>query len=322
MDRLSGRLPEEAERGRRKNDKKMIIEKNDYYWKLLQIPVQEKKIVSVFETFRQNDFEPVLIKGWAAARNYPQPFERLSIDIDLAVNPQQFDACKKLLSEKNILGVDLHRGLRHLDTLGWDDLFAGTESVEIGGAKIRILRAEDHFRVLCVHWLNDGGAHKERLRDIYYALSNRPTDFDWDRCLNAVGDTRKKWIICVIALAEKYFGLDMTDTPLAGQMRDIPRWLIKTVESEWNSEIKLKPLENCLKDKREFYEQLKIRMPPNPIQATIEMEGNLDEKSRIPYQLGSILTRLKPLSKWIRRRFEAENRKARRAIRQARKTSG
>ncbi len=42
--------------------------RNDYYWKLLQRQVQEQRIEKVFDVFRAKGFEPVLIKGWAAAR--------------------------------------------------------------------------------------------------------------------------------------------------------------------------------------------------------------------------------------------------------------
>lgn len=278
-------------------------EKNNYYWKLLQFEVQEKKIARVFEIFRLNNIEPVLIKGWAAARLYPRPFERLSVDVDLAVDPLVFAEGKKLLIEKNVSGVDLHEGLRHLDILAWKDLFARSQLVKIKEAEIRILSEEDHLRVLCVHWLNDGGTNKERLWDIFYAIENRSKEFDWERCLECVGAKRKQWIICAAAMAEKYLLLDLSKTPLAGKSGQIPKWLIKAVEKEWKRDIKLIPLENCLKDKKIFFQQLKLRLPPNPVESTIEMEGAFDEKTRIFYQLRALLMRLKVSVKKINWKF-------------------
>lgn len=268
--------------------------KNDYYWKLLQRQVQERRIGQVFELFRENGFEPVLIKGWAAARNYPQPYSRLSVDIDVAVSSVDYLECHRLLKRQTIAGIDLHCGLRHLDTVSWDSLIAHSQLVKLNKTDVRILGAEDHLRVLCVHWLADGGVSKERLWDIVYAVKNRPKDFDWERCLNSISPTRKDWIICTVGLAVRYLGLDIENTPFNNLLRELPKWMIRTVEKEWESEIGLKPLQNCLGNRKEFFEQIYKRIPPNPIQATIAMEGRFDEKTRIFYQVGSVLFRFKP----------------------------
>ena len=273
--------------------------KNDYYWKLLQRQVQEQRIEKIFGIFRENGFEPILIKGWAAAGNYPKPFERLSVDIDVAVSAVNYLECQKLLKRQTIGEVDLHCELRHLDTVAWDDLFEHSQLVKLNKTDVRILCAEDHLRTLCVHWLTDGGVSKERLWDIVYAIKNRPKNFDWDRCLYTVSETRKDWIICTVGLAVRYLGLDIKNTPLNNLLREIPEWMIKTVEKEWESKIGLKPLQNCLSDGKEFFEQIKKRIPPNPIQATIEMEGKFDAKTRIFYQVGSVLFRFKPSIKRI-----------------------
>jgi hypothetical protein len=273
--------------------------KNDYYWKLLQRQVQEQRIERVFDIFRRNNFEPILIKGWAAARNYPKPFERLSIDIDIAVSPDDYLECQKILQQQPIAGVDLHRGLRHLDTVAWDNLTAHSQLLKLNKTKVRILCQEDHLRILCVHWLTDGGVAKERLWDIVYAVQNRAKDFDWNRCLNIVSETRREWINCTVRLAVKYLGLNIDNTPFAKMAENLPGWVVKTIEKEWESKVRLKPLQNCLGDSLEFFEQISKRIPPNPIQATIEMEGKFDEKTRIFYQIGSFLFRFIPSIKRI-----------------------
>lgn len=268
--------------------------KNEYYWKLLQKQVQEQRIEKVFDVFRAHGFEPILIKGWAAARNYPQPWLRLSVDIDIAVSPSDYLECQKMLSQQTIAGVDLHNGLRHLDTVSWDNLFEHSQLVKLNKTDVRILCPEDHFRILGVHWLTDGGVSKDRLWDFVYAIENRPPDFDWERCLNTVSQTRREWIFCTIGLAVKYLGLNVDNTPFATMSKNIPKWIIRTVEKEWESKVRLKPLQYCLNNRQEFFQQIKKRLPPNPIQATIEMEGKFNEQPRIFYQGGSLLFRLKP----------------------------
>lgn len=278
-----------------------MSDKNQQRWKIVQSKVFERRILESFELFRRHGIEPVLIKGWAAARNYPNAYERIFTDIDLAVAEKEYNKARRLAGEHNLY-LDIHKELRHLDVVGWEKLFAASRTVKLEGSDVRILCAEDHLRVLCVHWLNDGGVYKERLRDIYYAVENRPPDFDWERCLAAAGAKRKKWVICAVCLAEKYLGLDLSDTPLAGQTKNIPRWLIQTVEKEWSRDIKLKPLANCLQNKMELLEQIKIRMPPNPIQASIETGSELDEKSRFVPQMANIFLRLKLSAKRIIRK--------------------
>lgn len=277
-----------------------MSDENRVKWRIIQNKVFERRIQQSFELFRRHDIEPVLIKGWAAARNYPNAYERIFTDIDLAVSEKNYHKALELAGEHNLY-LDIHKELRHLDAVGWEKLFAATETVKLEGSEVRILCPEDHLRVLCVHWLNDGGADRERLRDIYYAVANRPPNFDWERCLDAAGAKRKRWITCAIGLAEKYLELDLSDTPLAGQTKNIPDWVIQTVEKEWRREIKLKPLGSCLKNKRELLEQIKIRMPPNPVQASIETESEFDEKSRFVPLIANILLRFKLSAKRIMR---------------------
>lgn len=277
-------------------EKKILIT-DDVRWNLLQRKATELKVSRAFSLFRQHSIEPILIKGLAAAQFYPESKLRGSVDMDLAVSKHDFDAATEISKSVEAAGlaIDLHRELRHLDTVSWDDLFQNSRLLQLSdNGSIRVLRPEDHLRVLCVHWLTDGGSNKDRLWDIYYLVENRPADFDWDRFLNTVDGKRRRWLLCSLGLARRYLGLDLTDTPAADAAGEIPQWLIRTVEREWASETKHLPLETILGDWRLLAKQLFKRLRPNPIWATVEMEGSFDAKTRFFYKLGSIFKRIAP----------------------------
>lgn len=265
-------------------------------WLILRTKVFEEKIKTAFGLFRTNGIEPVLIKGWAAAKEYPEKYQRVFSDIDLCVAPQNYEKSLKIIAaeEVKVLNIDLHCGLRHLDTLEWEDLFENSVPEFVDETEIRILRPEDHLRVLCVHWLTDGGAYRERLLDIYYLLENHSKSFDWERCLGKISQGRRDWIIKTIAVVHKYYPFDVSGLPFVGEMDQIPGWFIKTMEREWASETKLLPIHSLLNNRRELWKQIKKRFPPNAITATIDMEGPFDDSRRGFYQVGSIILRLKP----------------------------
>lgn len=251
------------------------------------------RAVRAFELFREQGIEPILIKGIAAGRYYPESKPRVAIDMDLAVAEHEFDRAFTIVVEhaSEGLAIDVHRELRHLDTVAWADLFANSVEWGLENGKTRILRPEDHLRVLCVHWLTDGASNKERLWDIYYAVANRPADFDWHRALDAVEPNRRRWIVCAIGLAHRYLELDLTDTPIADEAADLPAWLIRTVEREWASETKFIPLEQAF-DRGQLLKQLPRRLRPDPIWATIQMNGSFDARTRLFYQIGSFFARI------------------------------
>ncbi len=270
--------------------------KNEERWLLLRSKVYEEKVKDAFKLFRENDIEPILIKGWAAAREYPQKFRRIYSDIDLCVSTDLYKKGSELIlrDEARQFNIDLHNGLRHLDTVDWNDLYENSRIVNIDDVPIRILRPEDHLRVLSVHWLTDGGAYKDRLLDLYYLIENNKKDFDWERCLGIVSKRRREWVCKIIGLVGKYYGLDVNGFSFFKEATDIPDWLIKALEREWSSAVPLKPIHTLLGNRSEFWTQIKKRFPPNAIQATIDMEGSFDDKPRFYYQFGSIFIRLKP----------------------------
>lgn len=272
------------------------IEPADNRWSILFARKLELETIQAFRFFRDHDVEPLLIKGWAAARNYPSDRPRFYSDVDIAVSRSDFDRSKKLLlsPEGSKIAVDLHLELRHLDTKPWQEIVSDSVEVELDGYQIRIPRPEDHLRILAVHWLNDGGESKDRLYDIFYAVRNRPNDFDWDKCLGQVSENRRGWVLAVLGLTHKYYDLEIRDLPFSARDLSLPRWLVSAVEKEWEAAIPHRSLHTCLNDPKEFLRQLRKRFPPNPLQATIEQEGNLDDGSRLRYQLGSLRDRVFP----------------------------
>jgi len=272
------------------------IEKDKLRWKKLWMRVAEVNIIKAFNHLRAAGVEPILIKGWAISRLYSENHCRPFIDTDLGVDPSQYGAAKASLEngEIELPAIDLHEGFRHLDTVCWKDLFENSQTVKIENTDIRILRPEDHLRILCVHWLTDGGEEKEKLWDIYYAVENRPPDFDWERCLDTVSKKRRKWIVTTILLAHKYLGLDIKGIPIREDEKHIPKWLIETLEKQWEMKIPLLLLETVIHNRKQFFEQVRKRFPPNPIASTINMEGDFDNKPRIVYQIPDIYFRLRP----------------------------
>lgn len=281
-------------------DKKVAEEK----FKIIQHKVHEHRIAQVWKKFEAAGFKPLLIKGWVTARKYPKPFERTFVDFDLVFSPQEFKSALNF-KENNSFEylIDLHNGVRHLDSLSFEDLYQRAEIVEFGEVKVKIPCEEDHLRIICVHWLNDGGEYKDKLWDLYYAIENRKNDFDWEKCLSVVDEKRRRWIVCAIGVAHKYLELDLKNTPIENEAKKIPKWLINTLEKEWRLNTPLKPIQHLLSDRKELWIQIKKRFPPNPIQATIEVNGHFDKYPRIIYQGLDIFKRLLPSIKRLKLQY-------------------
>jgi hypothetical protein len=265
-------------------------------WYLLFRRRTEIEVKGIFEAYREMSVEPVLIKGWAAARNYPEDHPRFYGDIDIAVPANQAEKCLNLnLSQRFAsLEIDLHRELRHLDTTSWDELISRSQLIDIDGTAIRVLCPEDHLRVLCVHWLTDGGQYKDRLWDIYYAIDNRPADFDWELFLNGVSEKRRNWLMTAIAITRKHLSLDTSGLPFSKDVEHYPRWIDNCLAKEWASDVRIRALDTLMGEPKMFWRQLRKRIPPNPIEATIEAGALFDDRSRLPSQVKSMALRAKP----------------------------
>ena len=65
-------------------------------WHSLNTALMHRCLSDAFRLFGNNGLEPVLIKGWAAARFYPDHIYRHATDLDLAFSSNDFDAADRV----------------------------------------------------------------------------------------------------------------------------------------------------------------------------------------------------------------------------------
>jgi len=255
-------------------------------WRLnvLKMAEQRRQLVLLFARLAQAKIQGILLKGLSVANLYPDPRLRPVGDIDLYVGSEQFDDAKKVIAELADEGVPAPVDLKH-EASDWTSLSFGealgrSGRLNVGGATVRVLGAEDNLRFLCLHFLQHGGGRALWLCDVAAAVENRPAGFDWDLCLGTRPAVRN-WVTSVISLAD--------DTPIAQQERKLPNWLPRTVLSQWASKVTGNmdgpgsPVPSPLGPVT-FIRALRRRWP-DPISATVRVGGRLDNSPRLIYQL-------------------------------------
>jgi Uncharacterised nucleotidyltransferase len=294
--------------------------------------VHEREIEYIFSLLRSAGIEPVLVKGWAIGRFYPDLALRPYGDIDLCVRPDQLAKAERALrSLESIEGhyVDLHSGFAKLTSEKWDELFERSQLVSLKDEKIRVLSDEDHLRVLCLHLLRSGAWRPLWLCDVAVALESRAANFDWDRCL---GRDRRiaDWVACTIGLARQLLGAEReagsgkrevaSGKRKAGSGKReaasrevsrfplppaLPRWLVPAVLRQWGrcanphaAAMALPALLDQFNRPRELLRELHERWD-QPVRATVALRGRFNNWPRWPYQLGELILRSPELPKQL-----------------------
>jgi hypothetical protein len=188
----------------------------------------------VVTRLRSGGIEPVLMKGPAIARLYAERGLRPFDDLDLCVRPDQYHRALALLRgwTSGLTLVDLHRGFPRLYSRSWEDLYAHSQLVTLGGTPVRVLSLEDHLRVLCLHQLKHGTPSPLWLCDVAVALESRSADFDWDRALGP-DPRRADLVACTIGLAHQILEVPIDDTPVSGRATRLPAWFLPSVLRQW-----------------------------------------------------------------------------------------
>ena len=273
----------------------------------LHAALHERSLKQVIPLLRGHGVEPVLVKGWAIARRYPEPWLRPYTDIDLCLMPDQYATAKDVLNcpENQGYDVDLHPGFGKFYERQAEEIFSRTQLVRLGDVEVRVLSAEDDLRFLCMHMLRHGANRPSWLVDIAALLEARGEAFDWDLCLT--GSRRQAdWVACAIGLAQQLLGADVEGTPVAGRANNLPRWLTPAVVEEWSKPYHMPAqlavyLRHPVRQVRKLLAELRQHWP-NPIEATMTLEGPFNKMPRLPFQVGHIFSRTAALAAARRRR--------------------
>jgi hypothetical protein len=220
-------------------------------------------------------------------------------DIDLCVRPEHFKLAEEVLSapEATDCWVDLHRHFSEIDERTIDEVFARSRTVRLGAEQIRILGLEDQLALSSIHLLKHGAWRPLWLCDVGVAIESLPATFDWDVCLGT-NNTRANWIICAIGLAKRLIGANTERVP-SEIKTDVPAWLIENVIKQWANPFAIDqppmshpvPIADLLRHPAGLLDGLRQRWP-NPIIATISVNGEFNNLPRLPYQMANCLSRI------------------------------
>lgn len=261
----------------------------------LQSAIHERELLQIVTLLKSAGWEPLLGKGWAVARLYPEQGLRPYGDFDLYVRAEEYSAVMLELRnfDAKISSVDLHCGVSELNDRGLDQLYRRAQLVTLGELNVRVFGPEDHLRLLCLHMFHHGAWRPLWLCDIAVAFENRPTDFDWDYFLS--GDQRRTDAVrCAIGLAHQLLGACVEGTPVEKRAKQLPSWLVPAVLRQWgrgqSPHGTRMPMAHYLRHPSGGIEALRIRWP-NAIEATVNVHGPFNELPRLPFQVGECLRR-------------------------------
>jgi hypothetical protein len=258
--------------------------------------------------FADAGIEPVLAKGWAVARLYPQVGLRPYGDLDLHVSPEAHGAALALLPEceREGLLVDLHRGVPKVGR-PWADVLGRSAYVELGETRVRVLGPEDHLALLCAHLLFHGAWRALWLCDVGLFVESLPPDFDWGY-LRGLPSREAEQVRLVVLLAHRLLGARLEATPWGPDAR-LPGWLPAATLRAWGRGGHYwltPPIALTELNPRAFLEAVRVRWP-NAIEATVRWGAPWNGFPRFPFQVVDVTMRaaraLAGSPRWVVRRI-------------------
>ena len=200
----------------------------------LQAAVHTRNLEHVLGHFNALGLTPIVFKGWAIARLYARPGLRPYGDVDVLVDdvdePRARAAIAGLHSElRGFVDLDPRVLSRFLPDRSFAELERRSSVETIGTASFRMLGAEDHLRLVCLHQLDHGGWRPLWLCDVAAFVESLPRSFDWGVAL--AGNSRlSDAVVALIALAEELLGARL---PAGTPRGAVPSWFRKAILRAW-----------------------------------------------------------------------------------------
>ncbi len=265
----------------------------------------EYSIADIFQRARAKQIEPIVFKGWAIARLYPDVALRPYGDIDLWVRRDELESLSAALPPDSQYCVEPHIMFYRDFERSFAEVMRDSQLVQLGSAPIRLPSEEDHLRFVCLHFLHHGGWRPLWLCDVALMVESRASNFDWDKCLRG---SRKyaDWIACVIGLAHRLLGANISGTPVEKRARSLPDWLPAAVLRQWGKGSGMSRAENLSVSfaetmaRRGQVSQALSEHWRNPIQASVEMNAGFNQTPRLFFQLGAAVARLPEFTRSLR----------------------
>ncbi|MCC6743066.1 MAG: nucleotidyltransferase family protein [Acidobacteria bacterium] len=270
----------------------------------LQAALQVRMIVTLIPALLDAGIEPLLVKGWAAARTYPEPALRPYGDIDICVSDV---ARARTALDTDVLrrfNVDLHEGGEHLIDVPFGEVVANSMAIDLDGVAVRIPSDEHHLRILVLHLLHHGAWRPLWLCDIGAALDVIGDSFDWEVFLGT-DPVRRHWIACTLRVAESLLGADLSKAPDHVRSVRVPSWFERAVLREWTRRhrwVAARPIGEVIATRPWTAPAEIVRRWPDPIRSSVHSGARFDRRTRFPLQLRYACSRL---GKVLRQTMEA-----------------
>lgn len=259
--------------------------------------LQRQSIKSLLQMLNSAGVEYLLVKGWSAARLYPDEGLRPYVDVDVCVERRQFTLAHQLLktAPRSGLAVDLHCEFATLGGGAWDEIYSRAQVLPLGDTGVRVPGPEDHLRIIAVHMLREGAWRPMWLCDVAAAVESRPANFDWHACAGP-GRQTANWIDCALKLARELLGAEISGTPAAEDAQPLPPWLTGTVLKEWAAPLPSMKLRHATPMARHLHSPGTLvsgfrHRWPNPIEGTVVSRGSFNDLPRFPFQLTAYVMR-------------------------------